>query len=127
VLLDSAFLIDLLDEDAGAVAKLDELEEEQTPVSIPALVVVEVGVGLSVVSEQHLFDDIIGSIPVLPLNRAAADRAVDIQRDLRGAGEEIGAVDVMIAGTAAASSDPTVLTRNVDEFDRVAAIDTETY
>jgi predicted nucleic acid-binding protein len=127
VLLDSAFLIDLLDEDAGAVAKLDELEEEQTPVSIPALVVVEVSVGLSVVSEQHLFDDIIGSIPVLPLDRAAADRAVDIQRDLRGAGEEIGAVDVMIAGTAAASSDPTVLTRNVDEFDRVAAIDTETY
>jgi predicted nucleic acid-binding protein len=127
VLLDSAFLIDLLDEDAGAVAKLDELEEEQTPVSIPALVVVEVGVGLSVVSEQHLFDDIIGSIPVLPFDRAAADRAVDIQRDLRGAGEEIGAVDVMIAGTAAASSDPTVLTRNVDEFDRVAAIDTETY
>lgn len=127
MLLDSAFLIDLLDEDAGAVAKLDELEDEQTPVGIPALVVVEVGVGLSVASEQQLFDDMIDSVSVHPLNRAAADRAVDIQRDLRAAGKEIGAVDLMIAGTAATSSDPTVLTRNVDEFDRVAAIDVETY
>jgi predicted nucleic acid-binding protein len=127
VLLDSAFLIDLLDEDAGAVAKLDELEEEQTPVGIPTLVVVEVGVGLSVASEQQLFDDMVDSVPVHPLDRAAANQAVGIQRDLRAAGKEIGAVDAMIAGTAAASSDPTVLTRNVDEFERVAAIDVETY
>lgn len=35
--------------------------------------------------------------------------------------------DVMIAGTAAANSDPTVLTRNVDEFERVEGIDIETY
>ena len=127
MLLDTAFLIDLLDEDTGAVAKLDELEDERTPVGIPALVVVEVGVGLSVASDQQLFDDMIDSVPVHPLDRAAANRAVDIQRDLRVAGTEIGAVDLMIAGTAAASSDPTVLTRNVDEFDRVAAIDVETY
>ena len=50
MLLDSAFLIDLLDEDAGAVEKLDELEDGQTPIGIPTLVV-EVGIGLSVASE----------------------------------------------------------------------------
>jgi hypothetical protein len=33
----------------------------------------------------------------------------------------------MIAGTAAASLDPAVLTRNVDEFERVGSIDVETY
>lgn len=126
MLLDSAFLIDLLDKDSGAVAKLDEIEAEQMPVGIPTLVV-EVGVGLSVASEQELFDDVIGSVPVLPLDRAAATRAVEIQRDLRAAGREIGAVDVMIAGTAAASSDPTVLTRNVEELERVEAIDVESY
>lgn len=127
MLLDSAFLIDLLDKDSGAVAKLDEIEAEQMPVGIPTLVVVEVGVGLSVASEQELFDDVIGSVPVLQLDRAAATRAVEIQRDLRAAGREIGAVDVMIAGTAAASSDPTVLTRNVEELERVEAIDVESY
>ena len=126
MLLDSAFLIDLLDKDSGAVAKLDEIEAEQMPVGIPTLVV-EVGVGLSVASEQELFDDVIGSVPVLPLDRAAATRAVEIQRDLRAAGREIGAVDVMIAGTAAASSDPTVFTRNVEQFERVEAIDVESY
>lgn len=127
MLLDSAFLIDLLDEAEDAVAKLDELEEEQTPVGIPTLVVVEVGVGLDIVREQQLFDDMIGYVPVHPLDRAAADRAVEIQRALRADGKEIGAVDVMIAGTAAVSSDPTVLTRNVDEFTRVSEIDVETY
>ena len=66
MLLDSAFLIDLLDEDAGAVEKLDELEDEQTPIGIPTLVVVEVGVGLSVASEQQLFDDMVDSVPVFP-------------------------------------------------------------
>ena len=126
MLLDSAFLIDLLDKDSGAVAKLDEIEAEQMPAGIPTLVV-EVGVGLSVASEQELFDDVIGSVPVLQLDRAAATRAVEIQRDLRAAGREIGAVDVMIAGTAAASSDPTVLTRNVEQFERVEAIDVESY
>ena len=55
------------------------------------------------------------------------NHAVDIQRDLRAAGKEIGAVNVMIAGTAAASLDPAVLTRNVDEFDRVGGINVETY
>ena len=127
MLLDSSFLIDLLDEDADAVAKLDELEDEQTPVGIPALVVTEVGVGLDIVREQQLFDDMIGSVPVLALDRAAATQAVEIQRDLRAAGEEIGAIDVMIAGIAATSSDPTVLTRNVDEFSRVGGIDVEIY
>ena len=127
MLLDSSFLIDLLDEDPGAIAKLDELEDEQTPVGIPALVVTEVGVGLDIVREQQLFDDMIASVPVLPFDRAASTRAVEIQQGLQAAGKGIGAVDVMIAGTAAESSDATVLTRNVDEFARVEAIEVETY
>lgn len=37
------------------------------------------------------------------------------------------AVDVLIAGTALERADPRVLTRNVDEFDRVAELTVETY
>lgn len=41
--------------------------------------------------------------------------------------QAIGAVDVLIAGTAANRPGPTVMTRNVDEFERVNAIDVVSY
>lgn len=49
-----------------------------------------------------------------------------IQNELQDEGKRIGDVDVMIAATAAMHDLP-VLTRNVDEFARIAEIDVETY
>lgn len=62
-----------------------------------------------------------------PLTRAVTERTVAIQRRLRLQGREIGGFDELIAATAAESDDPRVLTRNVDEFERLEAIDVETY
>ena len=42
-------------------------------------------------------------------------------------GEPIGAVDVLIAGTAAEQNDSRVLTRNTGEFERVESISVESY
>jgi tRNA(fMet)-specific endonuclease VapC len=64
---------------------------------------------------------------ILPLGLAEAHRARSIQRELYDRGEPIGAVDVLIAATAAESADPRVLTRNVGEFARVVGIDTISY
>lgn len=52
---------------------------------------------------------------------------MEIQRTLYDRGEPIGAVDALIAGTAATRPDSRVLTRNVDEFARVEAITVERY
>jgi predicted nucleic acid-binding protein len=51
MLLDTTFLIDLLNRDADAETKLDELAEASTPVSFSVLTVYEVGVGLRGTSE----------------------------------------------------------------------------
>lgn len=126
MLLDSTFLIDLLDQRDAAETKLEELVETDTPVSVSTLSVYEVGLGLQE-NEHNTFDEIVASVVILPLGLGESYRALSIQRTLYDRGEPIGDVDSLIAATAAESADPRLLTRNVDEFIRVEGIDVETY
>lgn len=126
MLLDSTFLIDLLDQRDAAETKLEELVKTDTPVSVSTLSVYEVGLGLQE-NEHNTFDEIVASVVILPLGLGESYRALSIQRTLYDRGEPIGDVDSLIAATAAESADPRLLTRNVDEFTRVEGIDVETY
>jgi tRNA(fMet)-specific endonuclease VapC len=129
VILDSTFIHDLIRKDDAAVNRLTELSEAGTPVALSALTVFEVGVGLRRESVQYRerFDEKIEDLTVVPLGESDARRAWDIQYDLLARGERIGARDVLIASTALGSSDPRVLSRNVDEFERVDGLDVESY
>ncbi|WP_324665381.1 type II toxin-antitoxin system VapC family toxin [Haloarcula sediminis] len=116
MILDACFLIDLLAEDAGAVAKLDEITDEL--LVVPTLVYTEVGIGIDpTTATGQQFDEILDDIPLVPYDSEAARRAVDIQRDLSQNGEQIGAVDAMIAGIAVSRDEP-IVTRNASEFAR---------
>ena len=129
MLLDTTFISDLIRETDAAVEKRDELKDSATPIALSALTVFEAGMGLRGVSNdaREQFDRTIGQLDVAPFGEREARRAVAIQTELIDSGERIGSVDVLIAATAAESTDPTVLTRNVDEFERVEGIDVETY
>lgn len=129
MLLDTTFISDLIRGADAAVKKRDELTDAGTPISLSALTVFEAGMGLRGVSEsvREQFDRTVGRLDVAPFGEAEARRAVAIQTELLDSGERIGSVDVLIAATAAESADPTVLTRNVDEFARVEGIEVETY
>jgi tRNA(fMet)-specific endonuclease VapC len=61
-----------------------------------------------------------------PFGPPGAWEAVQIQHELLDRGKRIGAVDVLIAGKAR-SHGMTVLTRSVDEFERVDGLAVETY
>ena len=61
---------------------------------------------------------LLDTIPTLPLDRAAADRAADVQRALGGRGAGIGMADSLIAGIVLVH-DGTLLTRNRHHFERV--------
>ena len=116
MILDACFLIDLLAEDAGAVAKLDEINNEL--LVVPTLVYTEVGISIDpTTATGQRFDEILDDIPLVSYDSEAARRAVDIQRDLSQSGEQIGAVDAMIAGIAVARDEP-IVTRNASEFAR---------
>ena len=129
MLLDTTFISDLIRETDAAVEKRDELKDSTTPIALSALTVFEAGMGLRGVSNdaREQFDRTVGQLDVAPFGEREARRAVAIQTELIDSGERIGSVDVLIAATAAESTDPTVLTRNVDEFERVEGIDVETY
>lgn len=129
MLLDTTFISDLIRGTDVAVEKRDELKDSATPIALSALTVFEAGMGLRGVSNdaREQFDRTVGQLDVAPFGEREARRAVAIQTELIDSGERIGSVDVLIAATAAESTDPTVLTRNVDEFERVEGIDVETY
>lgn len=129
MILDSTFVHDVLREDSGAIERLVELRDSETPVALSALTVFEVGVGLHGESAQYRakFDERVNELVVLPITETTARRAVAIQHDLLDGGQRIGARDVLIAGAAVSSPDPRVLTRNVDELVRVDGLDIESY
>lgn len=129
MLLDSTFLHDLIREDQQAVDRLEELIEAGTPVAISSLTVFEVGVGLRGPGAQYQdrFQDVVGALEEVPFGPDEARLALDLQRTLYDRGAAIGALDALIAATAAGRDDPRVLTRTVDEFERVDAITVETY
>ena len=117
VLVDSCFLIDLFEEDPGAIAKLDEFDWRDASVS--TLTVTEVGRGLPE-SRRDRFESVVERLDVLPYGFAEARRAIAEHRRLQREGTVIGAVDAMIAATAIEANKP-VLTRNVSEFQRTQA------
>lgn len=121
MILDSTFLIDLMANDAAAVAKLEELVADREPLAVSALTVTEVGTGLREESARDAFDDVLADVTVVAFDRDAARRAARIQRRLEADGQRIGAVDAMIAATALERDDG-VVTRNVSEFRRVDGV-----
>lgn len=119
MILDACFLIDLLADDTAAVAKLDEISDEL--LAVPTLTYTEVGIGIDPTSEEgQRFEEIMDRVMLVPYDGDAARRAVDIQRQLRSQGAQIGAVDGMIAGIALAR-DASIVTRNIEEFSRTPA------
>jgi tRNA(fMet)-specific endonuclease VapC len=61
---------------------------------------------------------LVKTIPSLPLDRQAAERAAAVSRHLKRSGQSIGMGDSLIAGIALANNLP-LLTRNRDHFIRV--------
>jgi predicted nucleic acid-binding protein len=118
MILDSCFVIDLMDDGDAAVAKLDELVASGRLLSLSSLTVTEVGVGLNSPTARDRFDDVTDRMEVVPFDGSTARRAARIQRRLRGDGSQVGIVDAMIAATAAERDEP-VVTRNFSEFRRI--------
>lgn len=64
---------------------------------------------------------LLGAVPSLELDNAAADAASEIRRTLERSGNAIGMADSLIAGIVT-SSGGTLLTRNRRHFERVPGI-----
>lgn len=71
--------------------------------------------------QRGLAETLLASLPTLPLDEVAADKAAEIRRDLELRGQTIGMGDSLIAGIVLANGGM-LLTRNRDHFERVEGL-----
>jgi predicted nucleic acid-binding protein len=129
VLLDTSFLIDLMDGDGGAVEKARELESDLVQQRLSAMTLFELYYGIARATdseaERETVEDILASKPIHPADTAVMRKAGRLSVELQNDGSPVGDGDVIIGATADVVEEP-VLTRNVDDFERLD-VGIETY
>lgn len=129
MILDTTFVIDVLNGDPGAEQRRIELDE-RGDAAVSAVSVFELveGAYLSDRTDDELAAilEFLSRLHVLPVNGEIALLAGELSAALIGRGERVEAEDVLIGATAA-KNDESILTRNVDHFDRLEGLTIETY
>jgi hypothetical protein len=129
VLLDTAFLIDLMNGDEDAVEKARELETDLVQQRLSAMTLFELYYGAArsnqSEAEREKIENVLASKPVHPADTAVMRKAGKLSGELMNDGNAVGDGDVIIGATADVLEEP-VLTRNVDQFERLG-VGVETY
>ncbi|QSG04118.1 type II toxin-antitoxin system VapC family toxin [Natranaeroarchaeum sulfidigenes] len=127
MLLDTSFLIDLMNGEEGAVEKARELEADLVQQRLSAMTLFELYYGIARASrsaeERETVESVLASKPIHPADTAVMRKAGRLSGELANDGTPVG--DVIIAATAQVVDEP-VLTRNESDFDRLG-VDIESY
>lgn len=121
MIADTSFLIDLMKGDEGAHAKLRDLEERNVPVKIPAMAVLELGIGIGAEltdEEASAVTAVLEPHPIVPMDRRIALRAGTRIGEVDASTMKKRKGDAAIGATAEVEGEP-VITRNVDDFERL--------
>lgn len=129
VLLDTSFLIDLMNGDEDAIAKARELEANLIQQRLSSMTLFELYYGIErsnqSEAEREKVENVLSSKPVHPADTAVMRKAGRLSGQLVNKGNTVDDGDVVIGATADVVDEP-VLTRNIDDFDRLG-VDVETY
>jgi predicted nucleic acid-binding protein len=123
MIADTSFLIALSKRDPDARSKLAALEEDGVPVKIPAMAMLEfyIGVGrLDDPEKQARTSELFAQHPFVPMDEEISKRAGLLIGELGATQFKKMKGDVAIAATASVLDEP-VVTRNVDDFERLGA------
>ncbi|SDY95021.1 hypothetical protein/tRNA(fMet)-specific endonuclease VapC [Halopenitus persicus] len=130
MILDSSFLIDLMNDDGAAVEAAHEIEASNMPQKVPAQVVYELYVGVGYTedtfSEVENLRSVLDSRPIIDFTEDVAKHAGRIDGRLRREGSRIGQGDLKIAATAIRHDEP-VITGNPNDFDRISEVEVREY
>ncbi|GAB7090714.1 type II toxin-antitoxin system VapC family toxin [Halorubrum luteum] len=122
MLLDTSFLIDLMNGDDDAVEKARELETELVQQRLSAMTLFELYYGIARSGqsdeEREKVENVLASKPVHPADSAVMRKAGRLSGNLVNDGTMVSDGDVIIGATAEIVDEP-VLTRNVDDFERL--------
>jgi len=122
MILDTSFLIDLMNSDPDAVELGDELDAGTQAQRIPAQVVYELYVGVGYTetpaAEVEKIRAVLDSRPVVETTAEIARTAGRIDGQLRRSGDRVPPNDIIIGATARRYGEP-VVTANPADFERI--------
>jgi len=134
-LADTTFIIDLVNNDKGAVKMASKLDSMHSIVFISAITIQEYLRGIYYLfgNKPNQIDEKLAKaegdlarFSGIDLNYNVAKAAAKIDADLTREGEQIGYADVLIGATAQFYQ-LTLLTRNKDHFKRIEGLKLEVY
>ena len=130
MILDTSFLIDLMDGDEGAVSMATRVESSESPQRIPAQVVYELFVGVGYTetpeSEREKIRSVLESRPVVDTTPEIAKLAGRTNGELKRKGKTVSTGDVIIGATARHYDEP-VVTGNPEDFEVIPGVTVERY
>lgn len=120
MIIDTDFIIDVLNGVERALGRSVELDRDGVPERVPAPVYYElfIGAGYTDSPDDELpkIEGVVGSKPYVPMTEGIARKAGHLKGQLKAAGDDVGIGDTKIGATAIVLDEP-VLTRNTDDFE----------
>ena len=130
MILDTDFIIDLMEELPEAVAKMEQLHQRQQTIFITTPTFFKLFTGVAYGSqpekEKQKIKLIIENQRIFDLTKASAEEAGIISGTLKKQGIPIDHEDCLIAGIAIHHNEP-LLTHNIKHFQRIKGLKIETY
>ncbi|SDY58153.1 PIN domain-containing protein [Halopenitus persicus] len=134
MIVDTSFILDLIDGVDAALAKERELEAEGVPLVIPSMAVLELYIGVGKVANTHeerrQVEAVLDSYPLVEMTPSISRRVGRLlgERLARADGDDgpgIGKGDAAIAATALERDDPVLA--GDGHFETVSGLDVVTY
>ena len=130
MIADTSFIIDFMRSDSGAIQKAQNLTQESIPISVSAVTIFEIFVGISLSikqgEEKRKVIKVIEGLPIISLEMESAEEAGKIYAESRRSGKTMDPEDAMIAGICKFKKEP-VLTRNAKHFSGIDGVEVENY
>mgnify|MGYP006278419683 CR=1 FL=1 len=134
MIVDTSFVLDVIDDVDEAVALERQLEEEGVPLVIPAMTVLELYIGVGKVAnsykERRVVDAVLDSYPLVEMSPSISRRAGRLLGERmaeteEGEGPGIGKGDAAIAATAIERDEPVLAGDR--HFENIPGVEVETY
>jgi predicted nucleic acid-binding protein len=130
MILDTSFLVDVMNTDDAALGKIDEIEADGIEQNVPAITLQELYIGVGATDlpekERRKIGYVVESRPILPTTEEITRKAGRVDGHLRKRGERIDLGDATIGATGVVRDEP-VVTGNPEHFERIPGLDVESY
>ena len=130
MILDTNFIIDLMNNEPKTLVKTEELLDNGESILVTSLSIFELFTGMSMSNkpeiEKNKINRIIENQTILNFDKDAAELSGELNGQLRKNGQAIESVDTMIAGIALLKKEK-LMTRNIKHFSRIKNLEIESY